>query len=607
MKPRRVSAVLPLVTIAALAGCTHWRDDPTAMQHPRAWINADPSVITKLPPLEEPKIFPATYVAAGSLFESQLQFIKALEQYRKAIAVSHENVEAYNRLGMVLSRLGRFAQAKEALANAVRLRPASAVLRNNLAYAHLLEGNLSSAESELRRALQLAPKFTHARVNLGITLARTGRYEEALDEYLTVLPAPDAYYNIGLTYRADRKYDDAADAFAQALAYDPEFKAAEKQHEELTAYLTTSVEPGKTTEEALVDATDPPALQGEPSIVIPAHSEGEVPHGAFVTAAVGVAESRRTSGPDEATESELEFGAPGDEPEAPDTVEPLRPNLDVEASATTTDPQTPVDEAEVSIALPDAADLIERSVSEAPAESVDSESLVSPVETIEAAELKLPADPPVAEDDSVGLIEISILPPSEPEPPTTSDLDTDWLSLAVVGDTVKDDSVAFAPEPKSSVTDHAVPTNNDRSEIPSDLYAWLVPSPEPGWESELFDLLAPPFEIRRSFDSPELSSPGRGDGMDESAWQGLTLGMSDMVVNPEELLSGCFQFDRTAHVVSESIPKMNNTESADPSFENLVDPAIFHRSIEFLRALGEQLNTIEVRSFVPISDGEPPL
>lgn len=240
MKRRLITRGFVVASAVVFTACVQRTNMNIPNQQGRAWYDTGPAPDAEVLPADAPKILPETYFAAGRLFESRSSFVKAAEQYRKAVAVSHQYVDAYNRLGIVLSRLGKFEVACVALAEAVRLRSDSSVLRNNLGYAYMLDGDLVAAEREFAAALEIEPEFYRARVNFGITLARLGRYDEALSQYLAVLPAPDAYYNLGLLYRSDRRYADAASAFAKALEFDPEFETAETHFNELSAFVTVA-------------------------------------------------------------------------------------------------------------------------------------------------------------------------------------------------------------------------------------------------------------------------------------------------------------------------------------------------------------------------------
>lgn len=177
------------------------------------------------------EILPETHVAAGRLHESEGRLGQAAAQYRLAIAANPKNIEAYNRLGIVLDQLGKFREADEMLSRAVQLAPRDAYLRNNLAFSYIMQGRWADAQAELAKAIEMRPNFVRARVNMGTVLAQQGRFEDAFKNFYQVLRPEDAYYNIGLMYQSKQRTVEAAQAFQQALAANPRMTAAKKRLE----------------------------------------------------------------------------------------------------------------------------------------------------------------------------------------------------------------------------------------------------------------------------------------------------------------------------------------------------------------------------------------
>jgi Flp pilus assembly protein TadD len=177
----------------------------------------------------DPKIPPKTHYAAGRLLERRGDFEGAIQQYRRAIALSADYVDALNRLGVTLDRLGRFDEADDAFTEAIILRPGEAYLRNNMAFSYMLQRRWKDAEAELRNALVLDPNFDRARVNLALVLARQQRFEDALTAFSLALSQADAYYNMGLIYREQGLFDEAKEAFNKSLETDPSMEAAREQ------------------------------------------------------------------------------------------------------------------------------------------------------------------------------------------------------------------------------------------------------------------------------------------------------------------------------------------------------------------------------------------
>ncbi len=178
---------------------------------------------------KDPEILPDTHLAAGRLHETQGRLTRAAEQYRLAIAMRPDNVEAYNRLGMVLDRLGRYREADDAFKQAIKLDPQAAYLHNNLAFSYIMQSKWEEARSELIDALEIAPGFTRARVNLAMVMAMDGKYAEAQEQFQLALPPEDAHYNMGLMYQTKRMPTEAARSFMSALAANPAMESAKKR------------------------------------------------------------------------------------------------------------------------------------------------------------------------------------------------------------------------------------------------------------------------------------------------------------------------------------------------------------------------------------------
>jgi Flp pilus assembly protein TadD len=218
-----------------------------------------------------PSILPGTFVAAGRLHESEGHLARAAEQYRMAIATQPDNIEAYNRLGIVLDQLGKFKEADQCLMRATQLAPGKAHLHNNLAFSYIMQGRWSDAQGELGKALEIDPNFTRARVNMGTVLAQQGKFDEAFRSFHQVLRAEDAYYNIGLMYQSKQRPVDAARAFKQAIAANPKMIAAKKRLDLLPPDVLSEAEDPSAIfafTAALTGQTASPAPATQPSVSI---------------------------------------------------------------------------------------------------------------------------------------------------------------------------------------------------------------------------------------------------------------------------------------------------------------------------------------------------
>ena len=230
----RLMLTVVLVAGTWLVGCESNRNE-IATQRAGASANNEDVSNVELEPV--PDIMADTHFAAGQLFEKQRVPQKAILQYRRALERDPNHIPSLNRLGELYGQSGQHVAAEVAFRHAVELRPDDGLLRNNLGFEYAMQQRWDEAEKQFRRALQVLPRFERARVNLAVSLAKQGQFDEALTEFQAVLPEPDAYYNLGLMFKAKGLSQDAAGAFQIALDFNPRFDAARTQLDMLQPLL----------------------------------------------------------------------------------------------------------------------------------------------------------------------------------------------------------------------------------------------------------------------------------------------------------------------------------------------------------------------------------
>lgn len=205
-------------------------------------------------PAPTPNIMPNTYVAAGMMLEKQGNLNAAIAQYERAIAAEPRCTSAYNRLGIVYQKLGRHADAENIFKQGAIADPTSAALLNNLGFCYLSQKRLKEAEQAFRDALVRSQDFQRARMNLAIVLAQSGRLQESLIEFSTVVPAETAHYNVAMICMQRRDYANAENSLREALAINPNCPGAQEQlhHVAQLASVASSNEPA-----AVVSPTGP--------------------------------------------------------------------------------------------------------------------------------------------------------------------------------------------------------------------------------------------------------------------------------------------------------------------------------------------------------------
>lgn len=136
---------------------------------------------------------------AGRNEEAEKAFVKALE-------MDPYMTDARNNLGSVYDATGRKdlaeEQYKKAAEDASYPTPEKVALNLGLLYAS--EGRNEEAVAQLRRAVEINPKFWRGHYELASTLDKGGKLAEAAREYEVALPdyktSGEYHYRLGLVY-----------------------------------------------------------------------------------------------------------------------------------------------------------------------------------------------------------------------------------------------------------------------------------------------------------------------------------------------------------------------------------------------------------------------
>ncbi|MCG3136436.1 MAG: Photosystem I assembly protein Ycf3 [Phycisphaerae bacterium] len=217
-------------------GCQKQDERTNYNQSYRDWQMTRQQQEDEAKPAPDPEVLPVTHFAAGQLFEEQGNLEQAVAQYQQAVKANPKFISAYNRLGVCYDRLGQFAEADRYFQAALKQRPDLAYLYNNYAFSLMLQRRWEQAESVLRQALNIKPDYDRARINLAVVLAQCGQTEEAYLRFNEVVGEAGAFYNLGLIYKAQKKYSEAVHAFQQAVEIDPKMSLARVQLVELRAF-----------------------------------------------------------------------------------------------------------------------------------------------------------------------------------------------------------------------------------------------------------------------------------------------------------------------------------------------------------------------------------
>jgi Flp pilus assembly protein TadD len=102
----------------------------------------------------------------GNAFSQQGQLAEAVQNYQKTLQLKPDQVEACNKLALVLAKQGRLAEAIADWQKAIQLKPDFAEAHNNLGLALVQAGRIDEAVLEYQAAIKFNPDDAKSYNNL---------------------------------------------------------------------------------------------------------------------------------------------------------------------------------------------------------------------------------------------------------------------------------------------------------------------------------------------------------------------------------------------------------------------------------------------------------
>lgn len=215
MRLQATAVLLAALALPLLAGAC--ATGPTARQRQAAEIQHDLAVealragnpqeaLRKYDEaLQQDPGMPEAHLGRGLVLEHGFgRTAEAEAEYRKAIAARAAYSEAYNNLGQLLARTGRYEEAvkqfDEALASTFYLEPWVARCNKGLALYRM--GRKDEGRAELKTCVTISPRYCAGRRELGRLYLSEGKVKEGLEELSAYVRScekvPDAHLQLGL-------------------------------------------------------------------------------------------------------------------------------------------------------------------------------------------------------------------------------------------------------------------------------------------------------------------------------------------------------------------------------------------------------------------------
>lgn len=175
-----------------------------------------------------PVLAAITALLAAATWQRNESYRSDLALWEDTVAKRPDNLRAHLNIGMIHYRIGNYAEAAAAYRRVLDLDPNMVEAANNLGNSLLRLGRLQEAAAHLQHALRFLEgrERAVALTNLGNVLLQTGRTEEALvrlEEAARLAPdLAEARYNLANTLALAGRASDALPHYEAALRVRPE-------------------------------------------------------------------------------------------------------------------------------------------------------------------------------------------------------------------------------------------------------------------------------------------------------------------------------------------------------------------------------------------------
>lgn len=183
--------------------------------------NGDPTSLANMPNNLGAEI----WVTNGQLYETQGKYAKAVENYSKALEVEPNNQPALLSLARLHARQQQYVEAEQMFGKALAVKPQADVYNELSAVLQKL-GRAAEAEQAVQQAIAMEPNSQRFRNNLASMMVASGRSPEAVQQLSQVFPPAVANYNVAYLHFAKQDMTGAQQHLQMALQADPNLKEA---------------------------------------------------------------------------------------------------------------------------------------------------------------------------------------------------------------------------------------------------------------------------------------------------------------------------------------------------------------------------------------------
>jgi tetratricopeptide (TPR) repeat protein len=150
--------------------------------------------------------------------------------YRDILRRDPRNLEALRLLALIAMSTEHYGQAEQMLKRAVEIAPDFLAAWMDLSRAQLERLDLPAAHASIGRAAELSPHSANVQIHAANVLARSGRHDEAIETYRRAIELkpglPAGFLGLGNTLKTVGRQAEAIEAYRRATVLRPESSEA---------------------------------------------------------------------------------------------------------------------------------------------------------------------------------------------------------------------------------------------------------------------------------------------------------------------------------------------------------------------------------------------
>ncbi|MBL9084679.1 MAG: tetratricopeptide repeat protein [Planctomycetales bacterium] len=164
--------------------------------------------------------------AEARLLERRKDFAGAESLYRELLKEEPKSRDCYHRLGVIAAVQGKLDEAHQHYQTALQCSTPTPDLWSDIGYCFHLQNKGVEAEQALRQALAIDPQHRAALNNMALVVGEQGRIDEAYDLFRRGNSEAEAEQNTGFLCAACGELDRAQHHFSRALDINADMKPA---------------------------------------------------------------------------------------------------------------------------------------------------------------------------------------------------------------------------------------------------------------------------------------------------------------------------------------------------------------------------------------------